>query len=57
MEVKKGTKGVYYVAQIHGYMNDKINPLPKEIEELADRFIGIVNDRAKKLKKKARKAA
>ena len=57
MEVKKGTKGTYYVAQIHGYMNDKTNPLPKEVEELADQFIGIVNDRAKKLKKKARKVA
>lgn len=57
MEVKKGTKDTYYVAQIHGYLNDKNNPLPKEVEELADYFIGIVNDRAKKLNKKARKLA
>ena len=54
MEVQKNGKGEWYVVQIHGYMNDRVYPLPEDVKELAASFMEIVNKRAVQKEKKVR---
>ena len=55
IEVHQSVNGSFKIWQMHGYMNDISNPLPKSVKEAANLLIKFVNDRVKEEKKEVKK--